>query len=82
MRMTPINTIIINIGFINKNIYYHVSLFVVGHEQYHSSRLHVSQTSNKDLQLQHDPNVMDAVLEFFDTLFVGDFSDAMTTCGY
>ncbi|XP_023770370.1 uncharacterized protein LOC111918993 [Lactuca sativa] len=27
----------------------------------------------KDSQLQHDPNVMDAVLEFFDTLLCGDF---------
>ncbi|XP_023756354.1 uncharacterized protein LOC111904876 [Lactuca sativa] len=26
----------------------------------------------KDPQLQHDPEVMDAVLEFFDTLFAGD----------
>ncbi|CAI9299539.1 unnamed protein product [Lactuca saligna] len=26
----------------------------------------------KDPQLQHDPKVMDAVLEFFDTLFAGD----------
>ncbi|CAH1413871.1 unnamed protein product [Lactuca virosa] len=27
----------------------------------------------KDSQLQHDPDVMDAVLEFFDTLLCGDF---------